>query len=245
MNNSFSVPFPGLFSRLVIGICPTYYLSIRSVGNPSSGFTDAHAARGQPNFSLYSRFFITLPISLTKSYFIIDSKPGTVVKSSVRVTNTGNISGTVDLYPVDASTAQTSGAVYLSKNDPRNDVGAWITLGMHQVTLNPGQSQDVPFQVIIPGNARSGQHLGGIVAENSAPEQTDTKTQNVTIGTFQVKVNTLTIVAIQVNLPGAPVEQLVGYEHPVWGRQWLSEDTGWTKQRWQRDAQALREPASR
>lgn len=203
MQNSFSFPFSGHFARLVTGAILLAVLVSGALGI-AFGFTDAHAAGGQASFSMQPVVYSPSNV-LTKSYFIFDGKPGIVEKNSIRVTNTGNIPGTANLYAVDATTAQTSGAVYLSKDSPRNDVGAWATLAVSQITLNPGQSRTVSFQVAIPANARPGQHLGGIVAENAA-QQTSTSTKNN--NTFQVKVKTLTIVAIQVNLPGTPVEQL-------------------------------------
>ncbi len=203
MQNSFSFPFSSLFSRLVMGILLLLIVVFGMLGIAFS-FTDAHAAGGQASFSMQPVSYDASNL-LTKSYFIFNGKPGTVENNSIRVTNTGNIPGTANLYPVDATTAQTSGAVYLSKNAPRNDVGAWVRLGVQQVTLNPGQSQIVTFQVAVPGNVRPGQHLGGIVAENAA-QQTSTSTKNK--NTFQVNVKTLTIVAVQVNLPGTLVEQL-------------------------------------
>ena len=192
-------PFASRFSRLLMGIILLIIFVSGVVGIPN-----AHAAGGQASFSMQ-------PVNsdpsnpLTRSYFIFDGKPRVVETNSIRVTNTGTLVGTALLYPVDATTAQTSGVAYLSKGEPRKDVGAWITLAVQQVTLNPGQSQIVPFQVTIPGGVRSGQHLGGIVAENAA-QQTSTSTNNKNM--FQVKVKTLTIVAVQVNLPGTSVEQL-------------------------------------
>ncbi|HEV2581754.1 MAG TPA: DUF916 domain-containing protein [Ktedonobacteraceae bacterium] len=174
------------------------------------GFSIAHAAGGTAQFGLQPVVYDPSN-SLTKSYFIFDSKSGVIVKSSVRVTNAGTAAGSVALYPVDATTAQTSGAVYLNQNDPRRDVGAWITLGTQQLTLNPGQTQVVPFQLTIPGTVRPGQHLGGIVAENLTQQQSSTQAQNgKNTSTFQIVVKNLTIIAVQVNLPGTPVEQLAG-----------------------------------
>ena len=177
----------------------SYYGNVAGNG---SGFSVAHADGGQANFALQPVYYDPSQ-PLTKSYFIFDGTPGIVVKSQVRVTNTGTAKGSVALYPVDATTGQTSGAVYLNQNDPRKDVGVWLTLGKSQLTLNAGQSQIVPFQMIIPGTVRPGQHLGGIVAENLV--ETNSSQKNSAI---QIKVKTLTIIAVQVNLPGTLVEQL-------------------------------------
>jgi hypothetical protein len=120
------------------------------------------------------------------------------------VINSGTASGSVSLYPVDATTGQTSGAVYLNQNDPRKDVGAWITLSKAQLTLGPGRSQIVTYTITIPGQVRVGQHLGGIVAENLTQQGT-TPTPNAgsNTGTFHISVKNLTIIAVQVNVPGA------------------------------------------
>jgi hypothetical protein len=194
----------GVFARLAAG---TFLLTFAILGvmlEASLGFSSAQADSGQANFSLQPVVYDpTNP--LTESYFIFDSKPGIVVKSRVRVTNTGTATGSVSLYPVDATTGQTSGAVYLNQDDPRKDVGAWTTLGAQQLTLAAGQSQIVSFQVTIPSTVRPGQHLGGIVAENLA-ESSSPKNNSA----IQIKVKNLTIIAIQVNLPGTPVEQLAG-----------------------------------
>ncbi len=204
MQNSYFFQRPGFFARLIMGVLLgiTAILGVSLVGTLGSSI--AHADSGQANFALQPVLFDPSN-PLTESYFIFDSKPGTVITSRVRVTNSGTASGSAILYPVDATTGQTSGAVYLNQNDPRKDVGAWIKLGVQQVTLNPGQSQVVSYQVTIPGTVRPGQHLGGIVAENLA--QSSSPQSNSAI---QIKVKNLTIVAVQVNLPGAPVEQLAG-----------------------------------
>ncbi len=99
--------------------------------------------------------------------------------------------------------------VYLNRDDPRNDVGAWVTLSAQHLTLNPGQSKIVSFQVTIPASVRPGQHLGGIVAENLTQlGTTPTPNPNGKTDTFQIKVKNLTIIAVQVNLPGTSVEKL-------------------------------------
>src|SRR5437764_8550016 len=74
-------------------------------------------------------------LTATKSYFILATRRGAVIKDQIRVVNSGGKKGTAYLYPVDATTGQTSGAVYLSRQSARTDVGAWITLSRSRVTL--------------------------------------------------------------------------------------------------------------
>jgi Protein of unknown function C-terminal (DUF3324)/Bacterial protein of unknown function (DUF916) len=204
MQNSCFLSRPGLFARLVVGACLLIVIAMGVMFEATLGSSVAHADGGQANFGLEPVLYDPSN-PLTESYFIFDSKPGIVLKSNVRVTNTGTARGSASLYPVDATTGQTSGAVYLNQSDPRKDVGAWMTLGTSQVTLNPGQSQVVSFQVVIPGTVRPGQHLGGIVAENLTQSSSSQKNSAI-----QIKVKNLTIIAVQVNLPGTPVEQLTG-----------------------------------
>lgn len=209
MQNMFSLPRAGVFCRLAMG-ASLFLIMVLGVllGGPLGLSSIAHADSGHAEFGLQPVLYDPSN-PLTKSYFIFDSKPGAVLKSQIRVTNSGTARGSAGLYPVDASTGQTSGAVYLNQSDPRKDVGAWITLGAQQVTLNPGESQIVPFQVTIPATLRPGQHLGGIVAENLEPAgSTPTTSSNKNTGTIQINIKNLTIVAVQVNLPGTPVEQM-------------------------------------
>ncbi len=114
---------------------------------------------------------------LTRAYFILNGKPGTALQSSVIVTNNGTATGTVNLYAVDAGTGQNSGIIYLPQDAPRNDVGAWLHLSRSQLTLAAGQSEQVAFQVVIPGKVRAGQHVGGIVAENVQQDSTTTNSK--------------------------------------------------------------------
>lgn len=209
MRNRFSLVHLGVFSRLVMGASLLFMVVLGVLLEASLGLSPtAHADGGQAQFGLQPVLYDPSNL-LTKSYFIFDSKPGTVVKSQVRVINSGTAKGSVSLYPVDATTGQTSGAVYLNKDDPRKDVGTWVSLTTQQLTLNPGQSQIVSFQVTVPASVRSGQHLGGIVAENLTPAgSTPTPNADKNKGTIQINIKNLTIIAVQVNLPGTSVEQM-------------------------------------
>jgi Bacterial protein of unknown function (DUF916)/Protein of unknown function C-terminal (DUF3324) len=141
-------------------------------------------------------------VPATSSYFIFGGKRGKTITSEVRVTNAGDQQGVAYLYPVDATTGQTSGTVYLSRKNKRRDVGRWLRLGAQSVTLAPGESRVVSFRFTIPRNVRAGDHVGGIVAEN-ARLKTGAKAQgNKGRGGFRISIRELTIVGVEVQLPG-------------------------------------------
>lgn len=145
--------------------------------------------------------FALKPVAPTKTgYFVFKGQPGQTVHGAVRVLNVGTASGRSGLYAVDATTGQTSGAVYRSRQEPRRDVGAWIKLGKSSVTLDPGQSQVVPFSVRIPADVTAGQHLGGIVAQRSTGKSSSSSSGKG--GSFRVRIQELSVLAVQVNVPG-------------------------------------------
>jgi hypothetical protein len=140
-------------------------------------------------------------------YFVLSGQPGETLNSSVSVFNAGSVTSGVTLYATDATTGQTSGAVYGTEHSPRSDVGAWIDLSAHHLTLAPGQTVAVPFQVVIPASVRGGQHLGGISALPDQPIKNYTNRTGK--ATFHIQVQTLSVIAVQVNLPGALTQRLV------------------------------------
>jgi WxL interacting protein linking bacterial and host surfaces len=138
----------------------------------------------------------------TKSYFIVQAKPGDVIEDKVRVVNTGTASGAAYLYPVDATTGQTSGAVYESRTSPRRDVGGWVRLSRQEVTLAPGGNAVIAFTIRVPAAVRTGDHLGGIVAENSEIQGGSGR------GALRIRIKHLTIAAVEVQVPGRVVSRV-------------------------------------
>jgi hypothetical protein len=141
-------------------------------------------------------------LSETKSYFVFDARPGRTIRNTVRVTNVGNLTGTVKLYAVDGTTGRTSGTVYRNAGNRRRDVGAWLRLSTSTLTLRPGQSRIVSFYVAVPARARSGDHVGGIVAENEAVQSSASGKG------LQIKIKHLTISAVVVRVPGPTTARL-------------------------------------
>ncbi len=162
-----------------------------------------HAADSQPAFDLQPVF--TDPNNpVTGAYFVMNGHPASHLQNSLRVINTGTAQGTVTLYPVDAFTAASGGTAFRTRTAARLDVGAWIVLSRQRLTLAPGQSQIIPFQVMISSHAYAGQHVGGIVAEDTTSHTLLAKKHTINIGLQQLRA-----VAVQVNIPGTLVEKVV------------------------------------
>ena len=134
-------------------------------------------------------------------YFVYPASAGSVLHGAVAVTNTGDRTGSVKLYSADATTGATSGTVYLTDSAPAG-VGTWISLGSPTLTLEPRQRTTVPFTVHVPAGAKTGDYVGGIVAETVLQRQGPQSGRKTNV---QIKVRNLSIVAVEVNVPGQQV----------------------------------------
>ena len=133
-------------------------------------------------------------------YFVYSMAPGSVHQGGVIISNSGTATGTVKLFSADATTGRTTGTVYLTDGKPKR-AGSWISLSSTSLTLKPGEHQTVRFTVRVPASVGPGQWVGGIVAETSR-QVTGQKTKQK--ASVQIRIRDLTIVAVQVNVPGPP-----------------------------------------
>jgi hypothetical protein len=133
-------------------------------------------------------------------YFVYSLPPGSVQQGAVIISNSGTAAGRVKLFTADATTGRTTGTVYLTDRKPTR-AGSWVSLSSTSLTLKPGQHRTVRFTVRVPANAVPGQWVGGVVAETSRQVTGPTSKQKASV---QIKIRDLTIVAVQVNVPGPP-----------------------------------------
>jgi hypothetical protein len=132
-------------------------------------------------------------------YFVYGGARGGVLRGQVQVDNYGSRPGVVKLYPADATTGQTSGTVYLTSGARPSAVGSWISLNQRELTLAPGRRWRVSFTVHVPEGATPGEHVGGIVAETVRQVAGPSSSGRTHV---QIRIRNLTIVAVQVNVPG-------------------------------------------
>lgn len=101
----------------------------------------------------------------TDSIFIHTLEPGTEQKEGVRIVNNTKEIKTLILYASD-STPSTGGSFACEQfSEPKDDVGAWITLDKKEVTLEPATNVIVPFVISVPENADVGEHNGCILIQ--------------------------------------------------------------------------------
>jgi hypothetical protein len=140
-----------------------------------------------------------------RGFFVYHGRSGQVLHGSVSVVNSGRRTGVVKLYPVDATTGQTSGTVYLTSGERLRGAGAWISLGARSLTLGPSAHRTVAFTVHVPRGTPAGQHVGGIAAETVGVAESPSSQGKTNV---QIKIRNLSIVAVEVNVPGRLVARL-------------------------------------
>lgn len=141
-------------------------------------------------------------------YFLLEAEPGETVQQSIGLRNDSDEELTLQLAEVDAATGQLGGVSYALAGEPTTGTADWITLERSTVTLQPGASDFVSFDVAVPEDARSGQHLAGLSI--AAPsEGDDVGEAGEGEAGASIDVQTRRIIAIQVDLPGPAEPELV------------------------------------
>ena len=101
-----------------------------------------------------------------RTFFSYEVRPGQRLVDSVTLTNYSDKPITLELAAVDAYNTADDGAFALHKPDdaPPQDVGAWVRLPVDRWTIAPRSSTDFDFELVVPENARPGDHAGGILS---------------------------------------------------------------------------------
>ncbi|WP_404960059.1 WxL protein peptidoglycan domain-containing protein [Streptomyces sp. 147326] len=109
-----------------------------------------------------------------RAYFFHQGAAGTSLADSVTILNSSDKDLTFRIFATDAMNTPAGGAFALLPAETRpKDVGAWIALPPETagtVTVPAKGRKDIPFTVKVPADATPGDHVGGIVALNTAVE---------------------------------------------------------------------------
>lgn len=96
--------------------------------------------------------------------FEYTATPGAFQPDHVAISSNADVPLTLSVYASDAFNTASDGFDLLPASKKPVDIGSWITLTTHTVTLKPHTSVVVPFTVKVPSKVAPGDHVGGIVA---------------------------------------------------------------------------------
>jgi hypothetical protein len=149
---------------------------------------------------LWSVFPTTLPGHAPRAYVQPVLTPGKPYVDSVSVANYTAAPLTFHLYGSDAINTPGGGLSLRRRIDVQKDIGKWITLPYSQLTVPAYSSREVPFAILTPPQATPGDHVGGIVAEQTQGTPTNAGSTPITV-----------VQAVGVRVYG----RVVGPLHPV------------------------------
>lgn len=102
-----------------------------------------------------------------RTHFSFVVAPGGTVTDTVRITNLGDASLSLDLYAADAVLTEGAGFDMAPAGATAAAVGAWIELPDDAVVIPAGEGVDVPFELTVPDGTAPGDRTGGIVTSLS------------------------------------------------------------------------------
>lgn len=121
-------------------------------------------------------------IPFSDSWFIYNLVPGETKKDAVLISNNTGETIKLKLYAVDGTTTTDGAFALMNEENPRVSVGSWVKFSQNSVTLAPNAAKKINFAISIPNNIASGDHVGGIIAENTKIQQGETINVKTRIG---------------------------------------------------------------
>ena len=100
------------------------------------------------------------------------AEPGEVQEHVVGITNLSESVQTYYLYKRDIVSVDGGGAPIFADEGAEKtgfELTEWLTLDREELTLNPGEEQEVKLTLAIPGNATPGSHFGGVFVSMEPP----------------------------------------------------------------------------
>jgi len=136
------------------------------------------------------------------SWFRYYEYPGTTIKDAIILRNIGKEAEIVKVYATDATANQAGSFTPKMDTDEQKGIGYWTKVDKKEVTLDPGQSQEVGFEINIPKDITPGQYFGSIIFEEADNTTCDTL-QNVSgFCTGNIQIKTRTGNRIYLTIPG-------------------------------------------
>ncbi len=159
----------------------------------------------QANSTVSSTIKTPDPSGDNLSWFRYSEAPGNVIQDSIILRNLGNQPTTVKVYATDALTNQAGSFTLKTNTEEQKSIGLWTNISKSEVTLQPEQSEEVPFQINIPESISPGQYFGGIVNEEITPGECGNSSKSCK-GSVQIKTRSGN--RVYLTIPGTVKEDI-------------------------------------
>jgi hypothetical protein len=116
---------------------------------------------------LWSVYPTTMPFHDPRVFVEPELTPGKKYSDSITVANFTAAPLTFNLYGSAAFNTPGGGLSLRRRTDPQEDIGTWIKLPISILTVPAHAQTVVPFSITPPLGATPGDHVGGIVAEET------------------------------------------------------------------------------
>lgn len=94
--------------------------------------------------------------------------PGATINDAITLYNLGNVPLTFRVYATDAFNNDLGEFNLLPGDEEPTDVGSWVSLDIEEITVPPRVQATIPFTLVVPDDARPGDHTGAILASSEA-----------------------------------------------------------------------------
>lgn len=113
------------------------------------------------------------PYSGNQSWFRYYESPGNTVKDSVILRNLGDQPITIKVYATDAASNQAGSFTLKTNEEEQKGIGLWAKVDRSEVTIQPDENIEVPFEINIPKDLAPGEYFGGIINEEDTQNSCD------------------------------------------------------------------------
>jgi hypothetical protein len=135
-------------------------------------------------------------------YYLLNMKPGDVLKQTVVLHNDNDHSIDVRVDGVDGFTSDATGASYNTPYQHPKRAGRWIVVSSPEITLRAGEARNVDFTVQVPRDAAPGQYLGALGMYVPLTTTSTTGAGQKGQATFGITLQGERVIAVEVVVPG-------------------------------------------
>ncbi|MEK7584676.1 MAG: LysM peptidoglycan-binding domain-containing protein [Patescibacteria group bacterium] len=122
-------------------------------------------------------------VKYSDSWFIYNLDAGESITDSIHLINSSDKIEAIKIYAVDSIASNQGNFALEAHDDPKDGIGAWVTLPVSEITMDPGKEYDMPFTMTVPENADVGEHSGGIILQKASVDDVSTGSIGATIVT--------------------------------------------------------------